>query len=75
VAFILGVGVTAADRVPAGAPPSCFVSRKTMTKRYPGQVLAGRLVGCGGWAGQTGKFPFFSLFISFLFFCFAVFVS
>jgi hypothetical protein len=66
VAFILGVGVTAADRVPAGAPPSSFVSRKTMTKRYPGQVLAGRLVGCGGWAGQTGEFPFF--FYLFLFY-------
>jgi hypothetical protein len=48
--------------------------RKTMTKRYLGRVLAGRLVGCGGWAGQTGKFSFF-LFISFLFFCFVVFVS
>jgi hypothetical protein len=38
-----------------------------MMERYLGQVLAGRLVGCGGWAGQTGKFPFF-LFISFLLF-------
>jgi hypothetical protein len=25
--------------------------------------LLGRLVGCGGWAGQTGKFPFFSVYI------------
>jgi hypothetical protein len=34
-----------------------------MTKRYPGQVLAGQLVGCGGWAEQTSKFPFFCLFL------------
>jgi hypothetical protein len=53
--------------------------RKTMTKRYPGQVLAGQLVGCGDWAGQTSKFPFFSVyfFSIFLFcsFCFLIQVS
>jgi hypothetical protein len=51
-----------------------------MTKRYPGQVLAGRFVGCGGWAGQIGKFPlffsvyFFSIFL-FCSFCFLIQVS
>jgi hypothetical protein len=26
-----------------------------------GQLFMGRLVGCDGWAEQTGKFPFFLL--------------
>jgi hypothetical protein len=31
-AFIQGIELLAADRVPRSAPPSCFVSRKTMNE-------------------------------------------
>jgi hypothetical protein len=64
----------AVDPVATAWPPSCYRPEveDEGAKWYPGQMLAGRLVGCGGWAGQTGMFPFF-LFISFLFFYFVVF--
>jgi hypothetical protein len=40
--FIQGVELLAVDRVPCRAPPSYFVSRKTMNEAVFG-------LGCGGW--------------------------
>jgi hypothetical protein len=39
--FIQGIELLAVDRVPCSAPPSCFISRKTMNEAVFG-------LGCGG---------------------------